>query len=317
MRTGKHTQNPHGRRRRGRADRSIPVPRGPLRLATVAAVAGGVLGLPGTGPAAADPVSLTLRYTCATGLIGNLPVTVRIRSDVPRSVEVARPTPAFPLHASVPVPADAAQALGRLGVTTVEGTVEAQARVAAPEGDSRVNVPVDVKARIPAAGAFHIDASGSAPALTFSRAGSARITVGGLVAHLTLKDARGDLATPGRIDARCTPDAGQHDVLASFRITGTGTGTGAGAEAEGDTGRASPGATDPAGTAEAPGAPADDPAPSGTAGSTPQAALPETGAGPGAWLLGGAGVLLAAGAGTVFAARRNRAADGAGDAAAT
>ncbi|MFG2985094.1 DUF6801 domain-containing protein [Streptomyces sp. NPDC048258] len=246
-----------------------------------------------------------------TGLIGNLPVTVRIHSDVPESAEVGKPTLTFPVNAEVPVPADAAKALGRIGVTTVEGTVEAQVRVAAPEGDSRVKVPVDVKAGIPAAGSFHVEASGSAPALTFRQAGSARITVGDLVAHLTLKDARGDVAYPGEIDARCTPDAGQNNVLASFRITGPGPGTGT------DTGQAASGATGAAGTAAAPGAPAADRAASGATESTPQGALPETGADPELWLLGGAGVLLAAGAGTLFAARRGRAGGGVGDAAAT
>ncbi|MEV6727978.1 DUF6801 domain-containing protein [Streptomyces sp. NPDC051364] len=315
MTTGKHTQNPHEWRRTARAVRSIPVPRSPLRLATVAAVAGGVLGLSGTGPAVAEPVSLTLRYTCSTGLIGNLPVTVRIHSDVPESAEVGKPTLRFPVNAAVPVPADAAKALGRIGVTTVEGMVEAQVRVAAPEGDSRVEVPVDVKAGIPVAGSFHVEASGSAPALTFRQAGSARITVGDLVAHLALKDAKGDVAYPGEIDARCTPDAGQNNILASFRITGTGTGTRTGTGT--DTGQAASEATGTAGTAAAPGAPAADRTASGATESTPQGALPETGADPDLWLLGGAGVLLAAGVGTLFAARRTRADDGVGDAAGT
>ncbi|MFJ6759772.1 DUF6801 domain-containing protein [Streptomyces sp. NPDC091273] len=318
MRTGKHIQNP-------------PVPRGPLRLAAVAAVAGGVLGLSGTGPAAADPVSLTLRYTCSTGLIGNLPVTVQIHSDFPASAEAGKPTPAFPVSATVPVPADAARALGGIGVTSVEGTVEAQARVAAPEGDSRVSVPVEVKARIPAAGFFRVEASGSAPSLTFRQTGSARIAVGDLVAHLALKDARGRVVYPGRIDARCTPEAGQDNVLASFRITGAGAGAGAaagagtgtevgvgvGAGTGTDTGQAAPGATGPAGTAAAPGAPAADRTASGATDSTPQGALPETGARPDLWLLGGAGLLLAAGAVTFAAARRTRTDDGAGDAAAS
>ncbi|MFD8984367.1 DUF6801 domain-containing protein [Streptomyces sp. NPDC059564] len=319
MRTGKHTQSPDERRRTARSVRSVQVPRSPLRLATVAALAGGVLGLSGTGPAAADPVSLTLRYTCSTGLIGNLPVTVRIHSDVPESAEVGKPTLALPVNAAVPVPADAAKALGRIGVTTVEGMVEAHVRVAAPEGDIQVKVPVAAKAGIPAAGSFNVEASGSAPALTYRQAGSARITVGDLVAHLSLKDAKGDVAYPGEIDARCTPDAGQDNVLASFRITGTGTGTGSGSGSGSgtDTGQAASGATGTAGTAAAPGAPAADRTASGATGSTPQGALPETGADLDLWLLGGAGGLLAAGAGAVFAARRTRADDGVGDSAGT
>ncbi|WP_324615909.1 DUF6801 domain-containing protein [Streptomyces sp. WM6372] len=271
---------------------------------------GGGLGLSATGPAAADPASLTLRYTCSTGVIGSLPVTVRIDADVPESSEVGRPTPAFPINAAVPVPADAAKALAGLGVATVEGMVEAQAHVAAPEGASRVKVPVDVSAAVPAAGSFRVEGSGSAPALTFGQAGTARITVGDLVAHLVLKDARGQVVYPGEIDARCTPDTGQNNVLASFRITGTGTVTGP------DSGQATSGAQGTAGTAATPGASPAGGTASGAAGSRPRGALPETGYDPAPWLLGGAGVLLAAGAGALFAARRTRADGGAGDAAA-
>ncbi|MFE2245934.1 DUF6801 domain-containing protein [Streptomyces lavendulae] len=304
MRTGVHTHNTDERRFPARV-----VPGGPLRLATVAAIAGGVLGLSATGPAAADPVSLTLRYTCSTGLIGSLPVTVRIHADVPETSEAGRPTPAFPVSAAVPVPADAARALAGIGVATVEGTVEAQVDVAAPEGDRRVEVPVDVSAGNPAAGAFLVEASGSAPALTFTQAGIARITVGDLVAHLVPKDARGHVVYPGETSARCTPDPGQNNVLASFRITGTGTVTGT------DTGQATSGAQGTAGTAATPAAPPVGGAASGDAGPRAQGALPATGSATATWLLGGAGVLLAAGAGTLLATRRTRA-DGGPDAAA-
>ncbi|MBT2545241.1 hypothetical protein J7E99_32200 [Streptomyces sp. ISL-44] len=278
-----------------------------------------------------DPVSLTLRYTCSTGLVGNLPLTVRIRSDVPWSAAAGKPSPAFPFHAAVPVPAEAARTLAGMAVRAVEGRMEAQVRVAAPEGDRRVKVPVGVKAGIPAAGSLHIEASGTAPALTFAQAGSARITVGDLVAHLTLKDARDEIVYPGAIDARCTPDTGQSNLLASFRITragteaGTVTGTEAGIErgttteadteveagtgTETDAGRGASGATGAAGEAATPAAPvppAADRTASGGTGSTPPAALPGTGDDLGLWLLGGVGVLLATGVGTLFAARRTR-----------
>ncbi|WP_406512961.1 hypothetical protein OG851_31015 [Streptomyces sp. NBC_00161] len=312
MRTGKHThtQNP-------------PTPRGPLRLVMATAVASGVLALPGTGPAAADPVSLTLRYTCSTSLIGNLPVTVRIHSDLPESAEVGKPTQTFPVSAAVPVPADAAMALAGIGVTAVEGTVEAQARVTAPEGERRVKMPVHVKAGVPAAGPFHIEASGSAPALTFRRAGSARITVDDLVAHLALKNARGDAVYPGEIAARCTPDPGQNNVLASFHITDFHPGRNPDPDPDPgptptptptpdpgtDTDQAASGATGPAGPAAATSAPTTNRTTSDAPVSTPRDALPETGADPDPdpdlRLLGGAGLLSAAAA-TLFATRRHR-----------
>ncbi|MFF3085891.1 DUF6801 domain-containing protein [Streptomyces nojiriensis] len=309
MRNGKHAQNP-------------PTPRGPLRRVMATAVAGGVLALPATGPAAADPVSLTLRYTCSTTLIGNLPVTVRIHADVPESVEVGKPTRTFPVSAAVPVPADAAMVLAGIGVTAVEGTVETQASVTAPEGERRVNVPVHVKAGVPAAGAFHIKASGSAPTLTFRQAGSARITVDDLVAHLALKNARGDAVHPGEITARCTPDPGQNNVLTPFHITDprpgrnpdpdpgpTPTPTPAPTPDPGpgaDTDRAAPGAAGPVGPAPATTAPTTTRTTPDAPVSTPQDALPETGADPDLRLLGGTGLLAAAGAAALFVTRRHR-----------
>ncbi|MFB0626317.1 DUF6801 domain-containing protein [Streptomyces sp. AB3(2024)] len=271
-----------------------------------------------------------MRYTCSTGLIGNLPVTVRIDSDVPGWAEVGKATPVFPVHAAVLVPADAAKMLGGIGAKTIEGTVVAQARVTAPEGDIRVKVPVDMKTEIPASGSFPVKAYGSAPPLTFRRAGSARITVGDLVAHLALKDAGGGVVYPGEIDARCTPDAGQSNALASFHITGPGPGTATDPathphpDPDPATDPPTSAATGTAGTPAAPGAPSTDGTASsatgatGATGSTRHGSmLPDTGVDPAPWLLGGAGVLLAAGAGTLFAVRRSRTDGGADDASAT
>lgn len=307
MRNGTHAQNP-------------PKPRGSLGRLVAAAAAGGALTLPATGPAAADPVSLTLRYTCSTTLIGNLPVTVRIHADIPDSVEVGTPTRSFPVSAAVPVPADAAMVLAGIGVTDIEGTVETRVSVTAPEGERRVNVPVRVKAGVPAPGPFHIEASGSAPTLTFKQAGSARITVDDLVAHLALKNARGDAVHPGEITARCTPDPGQNNVLTPFRITDPRPGRNPdpdsgptpastpdpGPGADTDTDRTAPGAEGPAGPPPATVAPTTTRTTPDAPASIPQDALPETGADSGLRLLGCTGLLSAAGAAALFVTRRHR-----------
>ncbi|GAA3794598.1 DUF6801 domain-containing protein [Streptomyces phyllanthi] len=301
MRTDKHIQNPRERRASARAVLSGPGALRSLRSTTAVAVAGGLVGVLGAGPAAADPVSLTVRYTCSTPFIDDLPVTVRIDSEIPDSAAVGRPTPEFVVRAAVPVDAGATKMLGRIGVKTVEGTVDAQARVAAPEGDTDVTLPFSVKADIPVSGSFHVKATGSAPALTFTQPGRAKITVGDLVARLTPRDASGEVTFPGRIDARCELDAGQENVLASPRITGAGTTTGP--SASGTTGATG---------AAASGAAETDETTSGATAAGPNGVLPQTGAGATPWLLGGAGLLLAVGAAAVFATRRTRTDDGAG-----
>jgi hypothetical protein len=247
-------------------------------------------------------------------LIDDLPVTVRIDSDIPESAAVGQPTPEFVVNASVPVEADTTKALGRIGVKTIEGTVEAKVRVTAPDGDTDLRVPFRVKTDVPASGSFHVRGTGSAPPLTFTLPGRANVSVGDLVARLTPKDASGDVTFPGEIEARCTMDPGQDDVIAWFRIAGTGTTTGpADSGTTGATGPADSGTTGATGTSGS-GAPAADEATSGTAASKPKGVLSETGAGGTPWLLGGAGVLLAAGAGAVFAVRRTRRDDRADDA---
>ncbi|MGP3947665.1 DUF6801 domain-containing protein [Streptomyces sp. 7N604] len=295
MTTSKRIQNLRERRGLARAVVSGPVARSAFRLATAVGVAGGIVGVLGAGTAAADPVSLTLRYTCSTPWIDDLPVTVRIDTDVPKSVAVGKPTPESVVNAAVPVSASATKALGKIGVKSLAGTVNAKARVAAPEGDIDVNLPVNVRNDIPASGSFSVKATGAAPTLTFSQPGSAKITVGDLVAHLTPKDASGDVTFPGKIDVRCQLDGGQNNVMASFHIAGTGTATGP----------ATSGTTGTTGTSTSGTVGADETA-SGTTAPKPNGSLAHAGAGATPWLLGGAGVLLAAGGSAVFAARRSR-----------
>ncbi|SMQ19947.1 hypothetical protein SAMN06272771_6418 [Streptomyces sp. Ag82_O1-12] len=278
MKTGKQIQNLPERRGLVRAVLSGPVARSSFRLATGVAVAGGIVGVLGVAPAVADPVSRTLRYTCSNRLIENLPVAVRLQADIPKSTAVGRPTPKFVVNAAVPVNADATKILGKVGVKTVEGTVDARVSVGAPEGDVDVTFPTNVRADVPASGPFYAKATGSAPALTFRQPGSAKIIVGDLVARLTPRDVSGEVTFPGKIDARCKLDAGQNNVLASFHITGTRTTTGPfapGTSGTSDTTPSSPSAADE--TA------------SGPSGTDPKGALSQTGADVSPWLLGGGG----------------------------
>jgi LPXTG-motif cell wall-anchored protein len=297
--------------------------RNSVRTATALAIAGGIVGFPGAGPAAADPVSRTLRYTCSTGGF-SLPFKVRIDANIPKSVAVDERTPKFALSATAPLNADTTKMLNEIGVKTVKGRVDAKVHVAvAPKGDADVNVRVKVKTTIPASGAFSITARGFAPPLTFRQPGRAKITIGDLVAQLTPKNAKGEAL--GQVNARCKLEPSQDNVIGSFRITeakgttgpstpGTAGSGGAGSGVAGSQDAGSGGAgttdTDASGTSAA-----DEPASGATASQT-KGALPHTGAATGRWLLGGAGVLLAAGTAAFFAARRIRT-DGGADAAAT
>jgi hypothetical protein len=219
-------------------------------------------------------VSLTLKYTCTFPYVNEQPVTMKIDSDIPKSVAVGNPTPEFVIDAVVPVSSDRARVIRLAGVRTVEGTADAKALVAAPQGDTDVNLPFDVtRTNVPESGSFHVRATGAAPARTFTRPGRAKITIGDLTLHLALKNGSGTSTGPGEFDAPCTLDAGQNTVVASFDITGAKTPSGSGTS--GATGTGASGTTPGSRTSGSPGSTTDGTTrsttsgPSGTTASSP------------------------------------------------
>lgn len=216
-------------------------------MVTALGAAVGVVGVSGAGTAAAQPVPHTLKYTCHVQMINkDLPFRVKVDADIPESVPVGKPSRKFAIGARTTVAADFTPMLHMFGVQTVEGTVTAQIRVAAPQDNRRVPVPLDItKIRIPASGSFDATARGTAPPLTFRRPGPARITVGDLAVHVIAKKANGEvLGEPPSV--RCRPATGQGQAVGSFEIIkkGTRAGTGAGTGAGTTTGSTTSGTSD-------------------------------------------------------------------------
>ncbi|MEG3628297.1 DUF6801 domain-containing protein [Streptomyces poriticola] len=196
----------------------------------------GIMATWGTPPASAQPVSIELSYTCAFTGIGTTPVTMRISTDLPSSLEAGGSSPRAAVNGVATVDASFTGLAPLVGARTLEGSVDGTATVSAPQGDSRLAVPMTIpRTRIPAFGAFEMSAEGTAPSVTFPRQGTAKVTVGHLGLHLTPRDAYGNLTPVGTMNAACTVDPGQNTVLQSLvvtkPVTATGPGTGAGAEA--------------------------------------------------------------------------------------
>ncbi|MFF3547183.1 DUF6801 domain-containing protein [Streptomyces platensis] len=222
MASDKLIQNLPERHRASRAVPSRPVARRALGLTMAVGVAGASVGIFGAGPAAADPLSRELRYTCSVLAVHDRSGTVKIDSDVPKSAAVGKPTPKFAIRAAVPVTAADTRGLRRAGIKSIQGTVDAKVRVTAPEGDTHLSVLFHVaRTNVPASGPFLVKATGAAPSRTFSRPGRAKITIGDLIMHVT---ASGVMTV--KLDVPCTLDARQNRVVASFGIAGTGTATG-------------------------------------------------------------------------------------------
>ena len=192
-----------------------------LGLTMAVGVAAGGVGVFGAGPAAADPVSLNLRYTCSVPGHDRAG-TVKIDSDVPKSAVVGKPTPKFVIRAAVPVNAADTKGLRDAGIKTIKGTVKVKVRVTAPEGDTTLVVPFHMnRTDIPASGPLVVKATGVAPRHTFSQPGKAKITVGDLTIRFT---ASGGMTVT--LEVPCRLDARQNNVVASLDITATRTATG-------------------------------------------------------------------------------------------
>ncbi|OXM63945.1 hypothetical protein L1857_24670 [Amycolatopsis thermalba] len=189
--------------------------------ATVATGAALTAVLAGSGTSAAEPVSLTLQYSCPFPLIGTQTLQIVISADIPTTVNVGEPTPAFQVKAVATVPPTATQGLTLVGAATVEGTAKASSTVTAPEATIPVTVPATIPVTpVPASGSFDTVATGDAPSLTFTQAGQATITVGDILLTLHPKRADGTDTGLGVFDSQCTQVAGQNNVLADITING-------------------------------------------------------------------------------------------------
>ncbi|WP_407652764.1 DUF6801 domain-containing protein [Amycolatopsis cynarae] len=182
--------------------------------------------LAGAGTGAAAPASLTLNYSCPFPLIGTQTLQIALSADIPATATVGQPTPAFDVKTVSTVPSTATQGLSLVGAATVEGSAAAASTVNAPEGTVPVTVPATIPPTpVPSSGSFQVTATGSAPSLTFTKAGTATITVGDIKLTLHPKKADGTDTGLGTFDSQCTQVAGQNNTLATIQIADAPTST--------------------------------------------------------------------------------------------
>lgn len=194
---------------------------------TTAALTSGVLtGLVGMSPAHAEPVSLTLDYTCTFPLINQQALKVAIDVDLPTTTQQGVPTPAFAIKAISTISANTTSGLALIGAKSIEGKAISHVNVQAPGvnlPDIQVPVAVD-KTAVPASGEFSVPAAGETPSLTFPQAGTATIDVGNLDLNMIARNSAGTpIALPGghadgSFDAPCTVNPGQDTRLTSITI---------------------------------------------------------------------------------------------------
>ncbi|MBA1145864.1 choice-of-anchor D domain-containing protein [Ectothiorhodospiraceae bacterium WFHF3C12] len=193
---------------------------GRLRSAIAAAALFGV-----AGTASAEPVSLTLDYTCPFPLIGEQTITAEINTDIAAEVTAPSELGPFDIEATTTVPAAAVEGLSLVGATTIEGTATNESTVVTPARE----IPQTVNLTIPQSGfpdepqAFTVPASGSTSVVSIEAqdVGDGQVTVGGLTLDMTARLPDGSIAPApvGEFTAECTQVAGQDNVLQSFTVS--------------------------------------------------------------------------------------------------
>ncbi|MGW1003590.1 DUF6801 domain-containing protein [Streptomyces sp. NPDC002520] len=189
-----------------------------LGAATALTAASMTVGAIGSGTAAAQQLSRTFGYTCTSYAVGDHSFTAEVTAPLPDTIVVGQPGRTIAVNAVAKVNASVTQWMANNGMSTIEGTVDASAHVAAP--DQQLDMPVPfrmTKTTAPASGPFNVRATASVTTPTFNHPGKATVTTGGLTLHLLARNAAGTMWL--QADAQCTLNTGQSNVVTSFDIT--------------------------------------------------------------------------------------------------
>ncbi|MFI6515043.1 DUF6801 domain-containing protein [Spirillospora sp. NPDC050679] len=196
-----------------------------LALSGAAVAAPPAAAAPAAAPPAraAKPASLSLKYQCQFPLLGAQPVTVRLATDIPETVDVGKPLPPIVVDTVSEVGAKSVQGLNVVGAATLEGTASAGVTVKSAQGDLSLKIPAILdKTPLPASGGVEVKARGQAPSIRFNKAGKAQILVNDLVLTLTPRLSDGTLTGLDVFESECVQEPGQDNKLAEITVGGGG-----------------------------------------------------------------------------------------------
>jgi hypothetical protein len=212
-----------GRRLRTRRAGTAWPSRGVSRVAAVAVVvvAGGVTA--GSAPAASQQtVSVRLGYDCAFPS-GQQPVTVQVTGSFPAAVTAGQAIQPTGTTIAVTLPEAFVTRLTWPSGTTV--TMSAGLSTEATEGTSRAAViwrnyqaPATT---VPPNAPMTLTASGAAPSVKGTVAGTINVTASGLSLLLAAHPADGHPLSPPSVQVACVPRPGQNTTLARIAVAGS------------------------------------------------------------------------------------------------
>lgn len=163
------------------------------RTRTAALAGAAAVAVLGASAAGAQAAKLTETYSCTYPLIGAQPLSVAIDAALPTTAKVNTATGTFAVKATATAGGSTYTGLSLIGAKTIEGTANATASIAAPEGTRSVTVPTTIAkyTSTGSSGDLVLTASGSTPSQTFTKAGTATVKVTALKLNLTAKDSAG------------------------------------------------------------------------------------------------------------------------------
>ncbi|RZS44934.1 hypothetical protein EV193_101815 [Herbihabitans rhizosphaerae] len=181
--------------------------------------------LAGSGVGSAEPAGeVTLNYTCSFPMIGDLPVSVTIKTDQPAEIPAGTFTPEIKIEAVSNAGKKATEGLRIVGGETLKGTARATSTATLPGAQGKQTVRVDTTIPdqpIPPEGNdLIVNATGSAPALRFDEPGTATLALTGLELEMTPLRADGTPTELGTFISACTPAPDQNPTLHSYTVTG-------------------------------------------------------------------------------------------------
>ncbi|MDT3395083.1 hypothetical protein RKE29_00140 [Streptomyces sp. B1866] len=202
--------------------RATTSPRTTAVRATAAAfgLAAAVLGTLGTGSASADPVSLTLDYSCVFPQIGSQSLRVQANADLSGSVQPGFRAVKITLSTVNTLGSDLSRQLYYGGVRTLGGSTRVSVKVIAPQGDVTVKPTLGITPTgVTQEGPASFPATGSASLPYSSKPDTWKVVLGNIDLNLSLKDATGtpidlDGDGDGTFTVPCAQLPGQNNVLA-------------------------------------------------------------------------------------------------------
>lgn len=190
-------------------------------------------------PAMAGP-TVTLKYICTYPLITPQPLSIVISSDIPSTIPAGTQTNVFHIDSVATAGGQTITGLTLVNAKSVEGVATAGSQISGPEANLPVTVPIQVaKYTLPAGqttGDLVLNASGTTPALTFSKVGVNTIKLNSLALNLTARRADNSPITefsglqtvpatdndPNTFDVSCAldPAAGtQNTTIGTINVT--------------------------------------------------------------------------------------------------